>query len=318
MALFIAKKADDRSHKTDMNIITWRVVWYLFSGVLVGGSLVVLAVFGLKQGIDFTGGSLLSVRFENTRPSPVDIERALAPINLGAITIQPVGDHDVNIRTKTLEENAHQNILLSLRRTFATTTELQFNAIGPAIGQELRHKALTGLVIVFLSILAFIAWSFRHVSAPVASWKYGIIVIVTAFHDVAVPVGLFVLLGIFRDVEIGTPFIAAILTIMGYSINDTIVVMDRVRENLQKSTGHFEEIVERSLRQTILRSFNTSMTTTLALLAVYFFGGESIKHFALALITGIVTGTYSSIFIAAPLLVTWNRWASRKGTSKKR
>jgi len=295
-----------------MNIIKLRVVWYLLSGVFVGASLILFAVFGLKQGIDFTGGSLLSIRFENQRPNPVEVERALSTLNLGTLTIQPVGDRDVNIRTKTLEEDVHQRILSTLRHTFVTTTELQFNAIGPAIGQELRHKALTGLVIVFLAILAFIAWSFRHVSAPIASWKYGIIVIVTAFHDVAIPVGLFVLLGLFRDVEIGTPFIAAILTIMGYSINDTIVVMDRVRENLQTSTGSFEDIVKRSLRQTILRSFNTSMTTILSLTAVYFFGGESIKHFALALITGIMTGTYSSIFIAAPLLVTWNRRKNRQ------
>ena len=293
-------------------IIKLRAFWYALSAVLVGGSIVCLAVFGLKQGIDFTGGSLLSVRFEKERPGPVEIEKALSSLNLGSITIQPVGDRDLNIRAKTLEEDAHQNVLATLRKSFATTTELEFNAIGPAVGQELRQKALTGLVIVFLSILAFIAWSFRRVTAPVASWKYGIVVILTAFHDVAVPIGIFALLGKFQNVEIGTSFIAAVLTIMGYSINDTIVVMDRIRENLLKTTGSFEEIVERSLRQTILRSFNTSMTTILSLTAVYFFGGESIKHFALALIAGIVTGTYSSIFIAAPLLVTWNRWTSRK------
>ncbi len=295
-----------------MNIIKLRVFWYALSAFLVGGSIVCLAVFGLKQGIDFTGGSLLSVRFEKERPSPVEIEGSLASLNLGTITIQPVGDRDLNIRAKTLEEDAHQNVLAALRKSFATTTELEFNAIGPAVGEELRQKALTGLVIVFLSILAFIAWSFRRVAAPVASWKYGVVVIFTAFHDVAVPIGIFALLGKFQNVEIGTSFIAAILTIMGYSINDTIVVMDRIRENLLKTTGSFEDIVERSLKQTILRSFNTSMTTILSLSAVYFFGGESIKHFALALIAGIVTGTYSSIFIAAPLLVTWNRWTSRK------
>lgn len=295
-----------------MTIIQLRKTWYLCSGVFVGGSILCLVWFGLKQGIDFTGGALLAVRFENTRPSPVAVGQALAPLNLGEITIQPVGERDMNVRTKMLEENAHQNVLKTLNDTFGKTIELQFNAIGPAIGEELRHKALTGLVIVFLAILAFIAWSFRRVSTPVASWKYGVVVLVTAFHDVAIPVGLFALLGKFQNVEIGTSFIAAILTIMGYSINDTIVVMDRIRENILKTTGSFEEIVERSLRQTILRSFNTSITTTLALLAVYLFGGESIKHFALALIVGILTGTYSSIFIASPLLVTWSRWSARR------
>ena len=240
------------------------------------------------------------------------MEKSLSSLNLGGMTVQPVGDTDMDIRTKTLEEDVHQNIIKQLTASYGTTTELQYNAIGPAIGEELRQKAVSALIIVFLAILAFIAWSFRKVSAPVQSWKYGIIVIATSFHDVAIPVGLFVLLGKFANVEIGTPFIAAILTIMGYSINDTIVVLDRVRENLQKTSGTFEDIVERSVQQTMLRSFNTSMTTTLALLAVYFFGGSSIHDFALALIVGILTGTYSSIFIASPLLVTWQKWSSRR------
>lgn len=293
-----------------MNIIKLRSVWYVISAVLVGGSLVLLATFGLKQGIDFTGGTELSVRFEK-RPTPVEVEGALTSFQLGEITIQPVGDTDMNVRMKTIEENQHQDIVKKLGESFGKVSELQYNAIGPAVGVELRQKSVSALTIVFLAILAFIAWSFRKVAAPVKSWKYGMIVLATAFHDVAIPLGLFAILGKYAGVEIGTPFIAAILTIMGYSINDTIVVLDRVRENLQKTTGVFEDIVERSVQQTMLRSFNTSMTTTLALLAVYFFGGESIKNFALALIVGIVTGTYSSIFIASPLLVTWNKWSHR-------
>lgn len=295
-----------------MNIIKLRPIWYLFSALLVGGSIFFLATIGLKQGIDFVGGTELSVRFEGSRPSPVDVERLLAPEAPGSLTIQPVGEKDMNIRTKTLDDVAHQSMVKTLNEKFGKITELQYNAIGPAVGEELRQKSLTGLVIIFLAILIFIAYAFRSVSKPIASWKYGVIVIATAFHDVAVPVGLFALLGKYANVEIGTSFIAAILTIMGYSINDTIVVMDRIRENLLKTNGAFEDIVERSLKQTMLRSFNTSMTTTLALTAVYFFGGESIKYFALALIVGIVTGTYSSIFIASPLLVTWNRWAMKK------
>jgi preprotein translocase subunit SecF len=294
-----------------MKIIKLRPVWYLLSAILVGGSIAFVAIFGIKQGIDFTGGTELNVRFEH-RPNSLDIEKSLASQNLGTITIQPVGDTDVNIRTKTLEEDAHQNILKTLTASYGTTTELQYNAIGPAVGVELRQKSASALVIVFIAILAFIAWSFRKVAAPVQSWKYGMIVLVTAFHDVCIPLGLFAILGKYYNVEVGTPFIAAILTIMGYSINDTIVVLDRVRENLQKTTGTFEEIVERSVKQTMLRSFNTSMTTTLALLSVYLFGGASIKDFALALIVGILTGTYSSIFIASPLLVTWNNWSHRK------
>lgn len=298
-----------------MKIIKNRWIWYLLSGVLVGGSIVLLSVFGLKQGIDFTGGTLMSVRFEK-RPTAVDAEKALSALNLNAVTIQPAGDTDLILRFKSVEEDTHQKISQTLEATFGKTTELQYNAIGPAVGVELRQKAVSSLVVIFLLILGFIAWSFRKVSAPVQSWKYGVIVLISAFHDVMVPIGLFALLGHFMNVEIGTPFIAAILTIMGYSINDTIVVLDRIRENLQKTTGTFEEIVERSVKQTMFRSFNTSMTTVLALSAVLFFGGDSIKDFALALIVGIITGTYSSIFIASPLLVTWNGLSRRKAAVK--
>ena len=303
-----------------MNIIKNRVVFYVISGIFVGGSIVALALFGLNQGIDFTGGSMLSVRFDS-RPTPVDAEKTLSGLDLGAITIQPVGDTAMNFRMKTLDADTHQKVLTSLRGSYGTTTELEFNSIGPSVGQELRQKSLTALVILFLAILAYVAFSFRKVSMPVQSWKYGVVTLISAFHDVSIPVGLFAILGRFAHVEIGTPFIAAVLTIMGYSINDTIVVLDRVRENLQRSSGLFEDIVERSVQQTKLRSLNTSMTTILAMTAVYFFGGASIKDFALALIVGIAVGTYSSIFIASPLLVTWNRWdvkrKQQQGKGKK-
>lgn len=298
-----------------MNIIGLRKVWYVASGLLVGGSIVAVAMFGLKQGIDFTGGSLLSVRF-NQRPTPVEAEATLSKLDLGGITVQPVGDNDMNFRLKALDEESHQKVLGALIAAHGTTTELEFNSIGPSIGAELRSKSITALLIVFAAILAYVAWAFRKVSAPIKSWKYGVITIITAFHDVALPVGVFALLGKYANVEVGTPFIAAILTIMGYSINDTIVVLDRVRENLQKTGGAFEAIVERSVQQTMLRSFNTSMTTLLAMTAVYFFGGVSIKDFALALIVGIATGTYSSIFIASPLLVTWNAWSQKRKGKK--
>lgn len=291
-----------------MKIIGFRKIWYLLSGILVCGSIAAVAIFGLKQGIDFKGGSLLSVRFEGSRPSPIEVEQALGGQDLGAITVQPVGEQDINVRLKALDEQTHQEVLQTLKAKYGSITELQFNSIGPAIGQELRQKSMYALAIVFIAILIYVAWAFRKVSAPIQSWKYGVITIVTAFHDVIVPVGLFAVLGKYFGTEIGTPFIAAILAIMGYSINDTIVILDRVRENLQRTGGLFGDIVENSVKQTLLRSLNTSLTTLLAMTAVYLFGGESIKDFALALIVGVATGTYSSIFIASPLLVTWNKW----------
>jgi preprotein translocase subunit SecF len=295
-----------------MRITSLRALWYIISGTLIGGSIVAIAVFGLKQGIDFTGGSLLSVRFTDNRPSPIEAEQSLSSLNLGGMTIQPVGDKDMNFRLKALEESAHQDVVKSLKEHYGEVTELQFNSIGPTIGKELRQKSVTALIIIFVSILIYIAYTFRKVSAPIQSWKYGVITVLTAFHDVILPVGVFAILGKYANIEIGTPFIAAILTIMGYSINDTIVVLDRVRENLQRTSGLFEDIVERSVKQTLLRSLNTSLTTLLSLIAVYLFGGVSIKDFALALIIGIATGTYSSIFIASPLLITWNKWDLRR------
>ncbi|MCI0479504.1 protein translocase subunit SecF [Candidatus Uhrbacteria bacterium] len=290
-----------------MKIVANRKLFYAFSGCMVAASLAAIAVFGLKQGIDFTGGSLLSVRYEE-RPSPVEAEQALADLGLGGITVQPVGETDMNFRMKSLDEETHQRVLEALRGGFGAVTELEFNSIGPSVGKELRQKSTLALVVVFLAILAYVAWSFRKVSMPVQSWKYGAITLISAFHDVIVPVGLFAVLGKVAGVEIGTSFIAAVLTIMGYSINDTIVVLDRVRENLQRSGGAFADIVERSVQQTMLRSLNTSLTTVLAMAAVYLFGGASIRDFALALIVGIAVGTYSSIFVMSPLLVTWNLW----------
>lgn len=294
-----------------MKIIGLRKIWYALSVITVGGSILALVFFGLRQGIDFTGGSLLFARFEQ-RPAPEAAEKSLAEFNLGGITVQPVGEQDMNFRMKSLNEETHQLILKKLNDSFGSVTELQFNSIGPSVGKELRSKSVTALIIVFAAILMYIAWVFRKVSAPVQSWKYGVVAIISAFHDIALPFGLFAVLGKLYNVEIGTPFIAAVLTVMGYSINDTIVVFDRVRENLLRTTGAFEQIVENSVHQTLWRSVNSSVTTLLALLAVYFFGGASIKDFALALIVGVATGTYSSIFIASPLLVDWNNWTMRR------
>lgn len=287
-----------------MNIVKYRPLWYALSGALIATSIAFVAIFGLKFSIDFTGGSLLSVRYTDTRPTAIEAGQVLAELGLGGTVIQPVGEKDMNIRMQTLDEGMHQQILTKLKDNYGEITELRFDSIGPVIGQELRVKSFYALTIVFIAILIYIGWAFRKVSVPVQSWKYGLVTVLAAMHDVIIPLGVFALLGKLFGTEIGSPFIAAILTVMGYSINDTIVVMDRVRENLQKTTGTFHEIVNRSLNQTIARSINTTITTLLALVAVYLFGGASIKDFALALIVGIVSGAYSSIFFAAPMLVS--------------
>jgi preprotein translocase subunit SecF len=296
-----------------LNVIKLRFVWYTLSAIMIVGSIIMLAVWGLKQGIDFTGGSLLAVRFEQ-RPSSVEVQQVLdqTKINLGTVVIQPVGDTDMQMSLRNMTEDEHQKVVGDLKAKFGSVTELRFDAVGPVVGQELRQKSIRGLIIALLAILAYVAYAFRKVSAPVKSWKYGIVTIFTAFHDVIVPVGVFAFLGHFYGIEIGTSFIAAILTILGYSITDTIVVMDRIRENLTKRSGAFEDIVALSVRQTFLRSFSTSLTTLLTLFAIYLFGGESLHEFTLTLIIGIAVGTYSSIFIASPLLVTWQKWSARQ------
>ncbi|MBD3281403.1 protein translocase subunit SecF [Candidatus Uhrbacteria bacterium] len=299
-----------------MNIVKYRYIWYSISAVVIGACIFALLSFGLNQGIDFAGGSLLSVRYEGERPTAIEAQQVLEPLELGEIVVQPVGETDMNFRMQSLKEDQHQQVLSLLQESYGQITELRFDSIGPVIGQELKSNSLTALVIVFIAILIFIGWTFRKVSIPVASWKYGLVTVFAAFHDVIIPVGIFAFLGKFYGLEIGTSFIAAILTVMGYSINDTIVVFDRVRENLQKTSGTFVDIVNKSLNQTILRSINTTFTTLLALIAVYLFGGESIKDFALTLIIGILAGTYSSIFIASPLLVTIYKFQQKRKASK--
>lgn len=293
-----------------MKIIANRKMWYWISGTLIAASLLSVVFWQFKFGIDFTGGSLIEVVFDDGRPSIAEVTEALAPF--GAASVQPAGEQGMIIRMPPLDQTTHLNLVNVLNDRFAKVTEQRFDSIGPTIGVELRNKALVALLIMFVAIIIYIAYAFRRVSRPISSWVYGVITMITAFHDIAIPLGIFSLLGKFASVEVGAAFVAAILTIMGYSINDTIVVLDRVRENLARGSGTFEDIVEKSVRQTITRSVITGVGALLALIAIYFFGGESIKYFALALIVGIAVGAYSSLFIAAPLLVTWQKHKSRR------
>lgn len=294
-----------------MNVIKLRPIWYAISGSLIVASIVSLAVYGLRFGIDFTGGALLSVRFQD-RPTSVQVERALDGIDVGSITVQPVGATDANIRMKTLNHEESLVVMERLQSSFKGSEQLRLDSIGPAVGTELRTKSIKALLISLVAILIYIAYAFRKVSAPVENWKYGVITAISAFHDVIIPIGVFSVLGALGYYEIDTTFVVAVLTVLGYSINDTIVVLDRVRENLHKMNGSFAHIVSESVKQAALRSINTSMTTLVSLIAIFLFGGETLKPFALALIIGIVSGAYSSIFIAAPLLVTWEKLSNRK------
>ena len=327
-------------------IIQRRKIYFVISSILVVASIVLLSVWGLKLGIDFTGGSLLEVEYKNNRPVSSEVQEALADLELGPVNIQTFGEKGMIFRLKEIGENKHQEILNRLEENFGSgesrtgenrnleiisedggalelgaikaevatnnqVTENRFESIGPAIGEELRKKSIYGIIAVIICIIIYIAWAFRKVSKPVQSWKYGLTAIIALAHDILIVCGIFVLLGHFLNYEVNTPFVAALLTILGYSVNDTIVVFDRVRENLPRSEENFEKTINKSVNQTITRSINTSVTTLLVLLAIYFFGGETIKSFILALVIGVAAGTYSSIFVASPVLVVWQKLLKR-------
>ncbi len=403
-----------------LKIVQKRKIWFAFSAVLVSVSLIALLSWGLKFGIDFTGGTLMEFSFKKETLNSQEIKDALADLDLGEINIQFSGDKNVLLRFKDVDEDTHQKILTALdsaisgednneeipptpllergseiieeenkeenneennsgegteeskpfsgfiKKALAADDEIvsdteeteesgieittssgeeinidtenidlsnieseeidlsaitgtgekninieekRFNSIGPVIGNELKESAVWAIVIALIAIVLYIGFAFRKVSFPVSSFKYGIIATIALFHDVIITLGVFSVLGHFYGIEIGIPFVAAILAILGYSVNDTIVVFDRTRENLLKSgIDDFEKIVNKSVNETLIRSINTSFTTLIVLAVLYLFGGDTIKYFVVALMVGIAAGTYSSIFIASPLLVTWQKW----------
>ncbi len=286
-------------------------IYYAFSGILIVAALASLIVYGLKFGIEFTGGSNMEVAFTQTRPSNEVISKALASFNLGEITVQPTGADGAVLKFKGVDEATHQSILTALNAV-SLVQEKGFQFIGPSVGQDLKNKTEIAIVLALLAITIYIAFAFRKVSRPVASWKYGVTSLIALFHDILIPLGVFSLLGHFYHVEITIPIIAALLTILGFSVHDTIVIFDRIRENImRRGMGEFADTVDLSLNQTVGRSISTVFTVLLVMFSLFFFGGETLKYFSLALIIGITSGAYSSIFIASPLLVSWQKWSER-------
>ncbi len=294
-----------------MKIIDARKYTYTFSIILVAVSLLAFTLWGLKLGIEFTGGSLLEVEFKDNRPEGSAVEKNLKSAGLEVATPQSTGERGMILRFPDLDESKHQTALAILRK-FGEVSEKQFTSIGPSIGAELKRNSIWAIATVIIMIVLYISWAFRKVSRPVSSWKYGIAALVALIHDVSIPVGFFSFLGYFYGITIDTLFVTALLTILGFSVHDTIVVFDRIRENLKKigSRENFENIVEMSLRQTIGRSINTSLTVMFVMLILFFFGGATTQYFSLAILVGVFFGTYSSIFIASFILVTWHKFAT--------
>lgn len=291
-----------------INIIGNRKIFYAISGVFVAASIFGLITFGLTLGIDFKGGSILEVEFKEEVPQLETIRKKLEHFNLGDFSVRAIGEKAVILKFKDVSEETHQLILKSLKTEFPGIEEKQFESIGPTIGRELRNKAITSAIIVLLAISFYIAWAFRKVSRPVASWRYGVATLVALFHDITIPTGVFAYLGHFLGVEIDSNFIVAILVILGFSVHDTIVVFDRTRENLKRYNWvDFGELVNQSVNEVMGRSIKTSLSLLLVLAALFLWGGATLKFFILALMIGIFFGTYSSIFIASALIVDWEK-----------
>jgi len=299
-----------------IDFLKYRKIYFIFSGILITGSLASLCVFGLNPGIDFTGGSILEIEYKTERPSNQEIKDILSELDLGEIYVQPTEENGVILRMKDISEESHQEIINKLggekEGEESNVEELRFESIGPVIGKELKEK--TGIVVVLslLAIVLYIAFAFRRLTFPAKSWQYGVASLFALFHDVLIPLGIFSLLGKFYGLQIAIPVVVALLTVLGYSINNTVVIFDRIRENLLKGAGKdYIDTVNQALNQSLTRSINTSLTTLFVLIAIFFLGGETLKYFALALIMGIVAGTYSSLFLVSPILVSWLKWRKK-------
>lgn len=287
-----------------MFIVKYKALFISIALLMVIGSVALVSHFGIKKGIDFTGGTVIEVTYASSTVPTVDVEA----LHKEGVKAYPVKDGVYKFISQKSYESTTLILSTTLNKAAHPYVETQVNTVGPSLGKEMTKKAGIAIVVVVLAILAFIAFAFREVSYPVASWKYGVVAMVTIVHDIIVPTGVYAYMSAKYGAEIDTLFVVALLTVMAVTISDKIVVFDRIRENLKTKGGKrpFAEIVGESLTQTFTRSVNTSMTTVLSLVALYFYGPETTKFFALTLMVGIVVGTYSSIFVASPILTLWN------------
>lgn len=300
-----------------MFVVKYRKIFYIISVLLVGGSIFATAFWGLRPGVDFSGGSLLSISFpQENIPTLEETKTILAGLDFKDASVRS-SEEGYILRLREISQAEKDSIMTAIRSGGYSPIEKTFSSVGPVLGREAIHKSWISIVLVLLAIIFFIAFAFRKVSKPISSWTYGLVAIFALLHDVLVPTGVFALLGYLYGFEIDTLFVTAILVILGFSVHDTIVVFDRVRENLHKNDDgrkgeSFENIVGKSISETFTRSLNTSITTLLAIAALYIWGPEAVRHFSLVLLIGIAVGTYSSIFVGSPLLVTINSLKHRK------
>jgi preprotein translocase subunit SecF len=295
-----------------MKLLNYYKYLFIFSGVIMVLGIISLAIFGLKLGVDFKGGTVTELEFN--QPADLNnLRQIISELQIENAQLQTTGTNGVIIRTGVLEREQHEKMLAELRKQAGEFEEKRFDSIGPIVGQELKRKAFYQLGLVSLGIILYIAYAFRHVTRPITAWQFGVAAVLALLHDLLIVLGIFSLLGHFFQIEIDSLFVTAMLTVLGFSVHDTIVVFDRIRENLKVYTGKpIDFVVNHSITQTLVRSLNTSLTVLFVLLALLLFGGETVRYFVLALFIGVLTGTYSSIFVASPILVLWQKWRMRK------
>ena len=288
-----------------MKFQTIQRMLFILSFVAMGASAFALSFLGLNLGIDFTGGSLLEIEYANTRPAIQDIQKTLKDIDLGSFSVQHTGEKGVLLRAKDISEATHQQVISLLGDG---VSELRFESIGPVIGKELREKTLLLAGLAMFVVILYIAFSFRRTADRVRPWHWSGAALIASAHDILLSLGVLAVLGKYAGLEVTIPVVVALLTVMGYSINDTVVVFDRIRENIFKRTGFdFQDTIKQALRQTWFRSLSTSLTTLVVLLSIYLFGGSSLKEFSFMLMIGIIVGTFSSLFLAPTLLLVWRK-----------
>lgn len=295
-----------------MRLLNYYKHLFVLSGIILLLGVISLAVFGLKLGIDFKGGTISEIEFQQSVDQD-KIRTILDDQGIKNYQLQLAGEKGVIIRTEALEKEQHDKINEAIKTQVGEFTEKKFDSFGPVVGEELKRKAIYQLILVSLGIVIYIAYAFRKVARPITPLQFGIAAIVSLLHDLLIVLGIFSILGHFYNVEVDSLFVTAILTVLGFSIHDTIIIFDRIRENLKVYAGQSTEfIVNHSISQTLVRSLNTSLTVLFVLLAMLLFGGETIRFFVLALFIGIAAGTYSSIFVAAPMLVLFQNYKNRK------
>src|ERR1700722_4589387 len=297
-----------------MNIVGKRNWYFTFSLLIIIPGVISLFLWGLNLSIDFTGGSEMTFTYPQKVNEKIvaDVKNSFNSEKIKVISFQESGNQ-VTVRTAALSSEQDDAVLKNLQKEDGGVTQQQFETIGPVVGSEITTNALYAIVVAAILIFLYIAWAFRGVRKPISSWRFGICAIIALLHDALVVLGIFSLLGHFAGVEVDSLFVTALLTVIGFSVHDTIVVFDRIRENLRRNiTASFPQVVNDSILQTLVRSLNTSLTAMLVLFTLLIFGGASIRWFIVAMLIGIASGTYSSIFNASQLLVVWQEWVDKK------